>query len=440
MVSTRAGRVVSVGGGKGGVGKSVVAANLAVAMAQAGARVVLVDADLGAANQHTLFGLARPGPGVDAFLAGQLDRLDEAAVEVGVPGLRLVPGSAGVVGAANPPAARKARLIRHLRTLDAEVVVVDVGAGVGFNVLDVFDAADLRLVVMSPQLTSAQNAYAFMKGAVFRELRRIAAATGQQRRIDEAEEGAEPTATTPQLLARLAADDPALAAALHAGLAVFGARLVGNQVFEPREANVLYAISRMAHDFLGIEAPVLGALRANRRVHESVNDGRPYLLHAGVDGDECGATLHAIAKVLLQTPLPRLARDGPEEEPFDPTPRPPLEAGSLPVAVSAYERAYERHAVGLQGTLVYPGGLLPVKLCDVSTTGALLELDRPPPAGTRVTLIFAELGDLPGLACVVRRVEVSARRIGVEFLADRGAARQAAELLLRLAGGSPARV
>jgi len=89
MVNSRPGRVVSVGGGKGGVGKSVVAANLAVAMAQRGARVVLVDADLGAANQHTLFGIARPGPGVEAFLDGSLAELAQAEVESGVPGLRL---------------------------------------------------------------------------------------------------------------------------------------------------------------------------------------------------------------------------------------------------------------------------------------------------------------------------------------------------------------
>src|SRR5512137_2858311 len=101
MVNTRPGRLISVGGGKGGVGKSLVAANLAVAMAEDGARVVVVDADLGAANQHALFGLTRPGPGLEGFLRGELPELGAAAVETGVAGLRLVPGSSGVVGAAN---------------------------------------------------------------------------------------------------------------------------------------------------------------------------------------------------------------------------------------------------------------------------------------------------------------------------------------------------
>lgn len=430
MVNSGPGRVVSVGGGKGGVGKSVVAANLAVAMAQEGAQVVLVDADLGAANQHTLFGITRPGPGVEAFLEGALPGLAAAAVETGVAGLRLVPGTGGVVGAANPPAARKQKLIRHVRALQADVVVVDVGAGVGFNALDLFDAADLRLVVMSPQLTSAQNAYAFLKGAVFRELRRVAAATGQQARIDDAVEGTEPTGSTAQLLARMAADDAALAAALQRGLAGFGARLLGNQVYEPREAGVVYALSRMAHDFLGLEVPVLGSLRASRRVHESVNDGRPYLLHAGVEGDECAGTLRRVAQALLQAPLPRLAAaelDGAATAP----PAPPPSAASLPVAVSAYERAYERHPVDLAATLVYPGGLLPVRLRDVSESGALLELDRPPPAGTRVTLVFTGLGEQPSLACLVRHADPEARRAGVEFVAGREDGRRAADGIRR---------
>ena len=441
MVNSRPGRVVSVGGGKGGVGKSVVAANLAVAMAQAGAEVVLVDADLGAANQHTLFGIARPGPGVEAFLSGALPDLAAAAMETGVPGLRLVPGHGGVVGAANPPAARKQKLIRHVRALDADVVVVDVGAGVGFNVLDLFDAADLRLVVMSPQLTSAQNAYAFMKGAVFRELRRIAAATGQQARLDEADEGDEPTASTAQLLARLAREDAPLAARLQAGLAGFGARLLGNQLFEPREANVVYALSRMAHDFLGLDVPVLGTLRASRRIHDSVNDGRPYLLHAGVDGDECAATFRVIAHALRAAPLPSLvaaeAATSGEPPGAPPATRAPAPAASLPVAVSAYERAYERHLVDLAATLVYPGGLLHVQLKDVSEGGALLEVDRPPPAGTRVTLVFTGLDEQPSVVCVVRHADPAKRRAGVEFLADGDTARRTVEGVRRVGSTAP---
>jgi flagellar biosynthesis protein FlhG len=430
-----AGRILSIGGGKGGVGKSVVAGNLSVALAQEGLRVVLVDADLGAANQHTLFGVARPGPGLQGFLDGSLPDLDAAAVETGVENLRLVPGTAGVIGAANIPAARRDKLLRHVRALQADVVVVDVGAGVSFNVLDLFDVADLRLVVLTPQLTSAQNAYAFLKGAVFRELRRLAALEGKAVLVDASEEAQEATASTPALLDKLRIAEPALVERLQAGLSTFGARLVGNQVFEPREKNVLYAISRMVRDFLGVDAPVLGALRASRRAHDSVNLGRPFLLDAR--GEESAVALREMAAALLATPLPRRADSLAPPAPSPPGPPPP-EGVPLPVAVSRYHRAVERVPLDCPATLVAPGGLCPVRLRDVSLGGALLEGDRLPAPGTRAVLVLASLDARPSLPCAVRHANPQARRAGVEFVTDRDvAARVVEELVRRYRSASP---
>lgn len=97
---------------------------------------------------------------------------------------------------------------------------------------------------------------------------------------------------------------------------------------------------------------------------------------------------------------------------------------TLPVNVADYERAYQRHLVDLPATLVYPGGLLPATMKDVSEGGALLSLERLPPVGTRVTLVVPGLGDHPGLACVVRHADAARRRAGVQFLADREEARR----------------
>jgi flagellar biosynthesis protein FlhG len=418
------GRIISVGGGKGGVGKSVVASNLAVALVQAGARVTLVDADLGAANLHTLFGISRPGPGLQGFLDGDVKALGDARVETLVPGLTLIPGTAGVVGAANIPAARKEKLLRHVRALDADVAVVDVGAGVSFNVLDLFDVADLRLVVMTPQLTSAQNAYAFLKAAVFRELRRLAAADGKAARVDDSAEAQEATSATPALLDRIRASDGALAERLQAGLARFGARLVGNQIFEPSERNVIFAISRMVRDFLGIEAPVLGALRASRRLHDSINAGRPFLLDAR--GEETADTLRQMARTLLDAPVPRAVPAPPA-----PVSIPPASGVPLPVTLDRYHRATERFPVDCEATLVAPGGLASVRVRDVSTGGALLALARAPAPGTRVVLVVSAAEGRPSLPCIVRHADGERGVAGVEFLADRELTARLAEELIR---------
>lgn len=304
MTQRVAARIISVGGGKGGVGKSVVAANLAVAMAQEGREVVLVDADLGAANLHTLFGLEGPGPTLQSFIDHEVDSLESARVATGQRGLWVVRGASAVVGAANINHGQKVRLLRHVEKLAAEVVVVDVGAGSAFNQLDLFDVADLKVLVATPQLTSLQNAYGFVKGAVFRALVQVARAHEAQALLEAV--GAQETARVAPLLAAARAHSEPLAQALAACLHGFGAQLFGNQVLEPGEGRVFASVARMMRDFLGLEVPILGCARASRLVHESINRRRPFLLEARQE--EAAAAIRSAARALLAAPLSREAR------------------------------------------------------------------------------------------------------------------------------------
>lgn len=294
-------RIISVGGGKGGVGKSVVASNLAVAMAMDGKDVVLVDADLGAANQHTLLGLEKPGPTLQSFLDHQVDSLEAARVATGIPGLSLVRGAGAVVGAANLAHAKKQRLIRNLAKLEAQIIVIDVGAGSAFNQLDLFDAADLKVVVVTPQLTSIQNAYAFLKGAVFRSIADAYQAHGQLELLGT--DAKSEVARLPVLLKRTKEVAPLLAAQVQAQLDAFGLRLFGNQVLDANEAQTFRAVAKLVHDFLGLSAPCMGFARSSRGVHESVNKRRPFLLDARQE--ETAQAFRRAARLLMDEPLPR---------------------------------------------------------------------------------------------------------------------------------------
>ncbi len=168
---------VAVGGGKGGVGKSLVAVNLGVTLAAIGLRTVLVDGDLGTPTLHTLLGVDRIGPTMRALLDRKIGRLDEAMVGTGVPRLSLVAGTS-LPGSANISHQEKLKLVRHVRAIDADVVIVDVGAGASFHTLDLFGAGDLRLIVATPELTSLQNAYCFLKAALTREVGAVTRAMG----------------------------------------------------------------------------------------------------------------------------------------------------------------------------------------------------------------------------------------------------------------------
>ena len=261
-----ASRIIAIGGGKGGVGKSVLSANLGVAFAQRGFRVTVVDCDLGAANLHTLLDVTHPKRSLTDLLTRKIEHLNEAVEPTRIPGLSIVAGAGAVPGAANINHGQKLKLIRHLYNLDADVVILDVGAGSSFNTVDVFTAADLRIVVTTPQLTSIQNAYGFVKAAVYRVIRQ-AAISQEERAIVDDESRMEETETVQQLIGRIEKRSSILAARANRRLNNFGGRLVGNQLHSANEANTLYAVQRMIRDYLGVDLPVVATLAQSPEVH-----------------------------------------------------------------------------------------------------------------------------------------------------------------------------
>jgi flagellar biosynthesis protein FlhG len=265
---------VSVGGGKGGVGKSIVSVNLACALAGLGLRTVLVDGDLGAPNLHTLLGVSNVGPTLHGLLDRRISRLEEALVGTAIPRLSLVAGASGVPGQANPSHQEKLKLLRHVAMLDADAVVIDVGAGASYNTLDLFAAGQVRLIVATPELTSLQNAYVFEKAVVLREIASLAKSEGKleawARAFDQGE-----TSRMSRWLGSLERTEPALAQRIRRYLAAPGTALVGNRIGAPSERHALFALSRLGREFLDVELPVVATLPSSQSVIESVQRRRP---------------------------------------------------------------------------------------------------------------------------------------------------------------------
>ncbi len=274
-------RIIAVGGGKGGVGKSVLSANIAVAFAERGQSVILIDADLGMANAHTLFSIERPGKGLGAVLDKEVRNVSETCVATGVPNLSLIPGTSASPGTANINHGQKQKLLRQIRSLDTDVVVIDCGAGAAYNTLDFYALADTRLVVVTPQITSIQNAYGFLKGAVHRVLIQAAGDAERKKLVSTALAGARGVAKLPEVVAKLAEHDKELATALRSQLQFFGARVVGNYIYEPKEEMIIQTMGRLCRDFLGITAATLGTIPASKHMHASVNARVPLLNRHG---------------------------------------------------------------------------------------------------------------------------------------------------------------
>jgi flagellar biosynthesis protein FlhG len=167
-------QIVPVASGKGGVGKTLVAANLAIALAQANRRVILADLDLGGSNLHLVLGLNVGGPSIGTFLGKKKIDFSEAVHETGIPNLRFIPGDAEIPGLANLTASQKNMIVRRLSGLDADYLILDLGAGTSQNTLDFFLMSGQGIIVTTPTPTATVNAYLFLKNAAFRLLQRSA--------------------------------------------------------------------------------------------------------------------------------------------------------------------------------------------------------------------------------------------------------------------------
>ena len=160
--STSRARLISLVSGKGGVGKSNIAANLGLCLAKAGHSAVLIDADLALANLDILFDIP-PGLNLSHLLKTTHNPAD-VITEI-TPGLRLVPGASGLASLADLSDFQRARLISFFEQLQgsADFLIIDASAGISANVLSFSAAADDVLVVTTPEPPAITDAYAVIK-------------------------------------------------------------------------------------------------------------------------------------------------------------------------------------------------------------------------------------------------------------------------------------
>lgn len=268
-----------MGGGKGGIGKTLVSANLGIALAQAGMRVLLVDVDLGGANLHTCLGVGQPNATLSDFVRSGKVQIEDIIIPTGVPQLSLIAGAQDALDAANLKYAQKQKLQRALMAQQVDYLLLDLGAGTSFNTLDFFLMADHGVLVVLPEPTAVENAYRFVKAAFFRRLQQVEAQYGIEDLVESALTTREGALRTPHdFIAQVRQHDPSAGARLERDLQSFRIRLVVNQARTDADMNVGTAVVSAWKKFFGLEMDELGAIRYDDEAWRAVRKRRPILL------------------------------------------------------------------------------------------------------------------------------------------------------------------
>ena len=270
-------RVWAIGGGKGGTGKSFVAASLGLHLASLDRDVVMVDADLGAPNLHTLLGLKAGHPDLGDFLTGRVPSLEAAAVATPYRGLRLVRGSENILFIANLAHYRKLRLLRQVRQIQTQNVILDLGTGSSFNTLDFFLSANPGVVVATPEPTAIENTYLFLKSCIMRVLKlymdHYKIRDLHQKMLDQIEKNSQ---SLYGFFRSLMETDRAYGTILYRALRGFRPCLVMNKTRDERDVLLGRSVADVARKYLLIDMKYLGAIPYDEDVQSSLRGLRPY--------------------------------------------------------------------------------------------------------------------------------------------------------------------
>lgn len=292
-------KIYALASGKGGVGKTVLTASIGVGLATMGSKVIVVDGDFAGANLHTCMGILEPEFNFFDFYSSRRTSLNDIAVSTPVQNLRLISGGGGTLGLSNPKYYQKQRLIRSLKKLRANHIIMDLGAGSSFNVVDFFLLADEQLLVASTERTALHEAFAFIKTCLFRALNKALVGYPEVLEIINREGINGPgriQLTIPDILYQVENIDLEAASIFKSVLESFRPKLILNKVKNQEEIKEGMAIQIAAAELLSIDVDYLGYISFDPTVLQAVRRFKPFILY----DPKCKASLDMTALIRVK--------------------------------------------------------------------------------------------------------------------------------------------
>lgn len=255
-------QIIPVASGKGGVGKSLLSANLAIALGQQGKKVVLVDLDLGASNLHLVIGQNPSNESLGSWFTEKSDFKD-IIKPTDYQNVSFIAGDSQIPDLTSLKHAQKIKLIRNLKNIDADYLILDLGAGTHQFILDMFLLSPQGIVVSSPAVTATLNGYLFLKNAVFRLLYTTFKRNTPGRELIDSlkkDSASMQKLYIPQLVQALAQVDPQNTKLFVNRMNQFRPRLVMNMIDDPKDADKTQRIKNSCNQYLGLEIDYLGLM------------------------------------------------------------------------------------------------------------------------------------------------------------------------------------
>lgn len=274
-------QILPIASGKGGVGKSLLSANLAIALGQAGKKVVLADLDLGASNLHLALGHNVKNNSIGTYLTDK-SSFQSIIEPTEYDNVSFIAGDSQIPGLTTLKAAQKTKLLRNFHSIDADFLILDLGAGTHQIILDMFLQSPQGILVTAPTVTATLDGYIFLKNSVFRLLNttyKRGSAGHQYLEQLKTNSDAMKSIYIPKLVDQLSVVDPVNTGLFKTRMNQFKPRLVMNMIDDPKDADRAQRIRNSCSQYLGMDLEYLGLMYRDQLQDKALSSRLPVIIY-----------------------------------------------------------------------------------------------------------------------------------------------------------------